>query len=166
MRAGHLFLLTVLMVSGCSSAGSLATSGRPLDPHVAQVSLSSITKDGQAALDACGLTDSTGRLEGGRPYGTEQISGMGKIAHAREVGSYALVTGREPELQSDQPAWVIEITGMISDPFAGTLTNPTCVVVESEPYWYVTGSQGDGDNLVTAPPLAPGPSFGLPPLVK
>lgn len=158
------------LLAGCAATGptSPSTSGsspvpRPIAPDIAPVSISSPTPDAQVALDACLITDST--HDGASTLGVALVEGMGKVVPARDAPIYAPLTGLEPEIQTDAPAWVIAIAGVVSLPLADTMRNPTCVVVGGQATWFDTDAHSTPEGWVTARPLALPPIYRLPPLV-
>jgi hypothetical protein len=138
---------------------STPAASRPLDPAIAAVSRSHPGPDAQRAMDLCGV----------RGYGIGTVGGMGLIANAKRVPDYVPLTGREPELAVDKPAWVVAFQGWIpmvtrSRSPITEVENPVCVVIDGAPVLFLTGASRDGDVIVTPPPNSHEPIFALPPL--
>jgi hypothetical protein len=158
------------LVSGCTAAtpsvptssGSSPVDSRPIAPDIAPVSQSNPGPDAQVALDACLITDSTHRLAS--TLGVGIVEGMGEVVPAHDVSLYVPLTGREPEVRTDAPAWVIATRGVVTIPFGDTMRNPTCVVVEGRATWFVTDASSLDGDWVTAAPLPLPPTYRLPPL--
>lgn len=126
----------------------------PVDTALTQVSRSNPGPEAGAILDLCGAAG----------FDLAGISGMAKVAHARDLPRYVRLTGREPEIQTDAPAWVVAYSGRMTLPRAlGWAEDPICVVIDGERTVFLTGRHGRGD--VESEPLpVPGPPFSLPPL--
>jgi hypothetical protein len=91
---------------------------------------------------------------------------MGLVPQARDVPRYAPLPEGVPELQTDDPVWVITTSGRLRLPLDPNVEiDPTCVVVDGVGLWFQTGAvvQPDG-SLRTARPLAKPPDLTLPPL--
>jgi hypothetical protein len=89
---------------------------------------------------------------------------MGFVSRARDVPKYAPIVA--PELQSDQPAWVVQFGGDVFNPRTGTtLKAPTCVVISGVSYVFGTGLlvHADGQTETPIPPSQP-PILALPTL--
>ena len=142
-----------------SGAGS--ATGRPIDASIEPVSRSKPSREAQAALNACGAN-------GPKGVGvTDQfaIVGMGLVAHARDVPEYVDLWGGEPEIQTDDPAWVIQMGGRV-DLGGGTswADDPVCVVVDGRPTIFSPRTSGTATES-HIPPTPPGsPTRALPAL--
>lgn len=130
---------------------------RPVDANLAAVSRSKPEADAQAALDACNVTKD--RLD--------TIAGMARVEKARDVQRYVVLTGREPNLKSDSPTWVIQFRGEIYMPReAQTWIAPICVMVEGgDSGYFATGDVIMLDGKRVSPEPGPvSPSLALPSL--
>jgi hypothetical protein len=131
----------------------------PLDPAIAAVSRSRPGPAAQGAMDLCGV----------KGYGIGTVGGMGLIPDARRVPDYVPLSGREPELAVDKPAWVISFRGWIPmvtrtrSPITD-VEDPVCLVIEDTPVMFGPGASRAGDVIVTPPPRTHEPIFVLPPL--
>jgi hypothetical protein len=151
----------LVLVAGCAQAAPAAVStpiptaqaspSESSSGDVDGVSLSAPTSQAEAGIKACGV----------RAHAT-QIHGIGILARARLLPEYVPLTGREPEIQSDSPAFVVQFTGRIrlwdragpeSAPFTDS-EDATCVMLDEWPTWYVTGPWFDSDGR-HAPEPAP-----------
>jgi hypothetical protein len=94
----------------------------------------------------------------------EQVAGMGLIPHSRDVASYARMFGTEPEIASESPAWVIQLSGRVD--YAGYWAdNPVCVFVDGKASTYAPEAYGDREGHFNPnPSRAPDPPLALPPL--
>lgn len=138
---------------GAIDPGGLAAVSRS-KPDVAALS----------ALDACSITDSQGRFGANGPLGLDVVIGMAQIPHARDTAKYVRLVGVEPEIQSDEPAWVIATTGPIQIPPGPKMWDATCVVVDGVPTWFITGDSEVDGAIVTPLPIAQTVTLDLPAL--
>ncbi|HET7678384.1 MAG TPA: hypothetical protein VFK38_11105 [Candidatus Limnocylindrales bacterium] len=93
---------------------------------------------------------------------------MGKIPRARDVVRYAKLVGVEPEIQSNEPAWIVQFQGEVPMPMSGEIwTDPTCIVVGTDGGFYATGPVKNVGSGAVYTPLPPKqmPEFALPPLL-
>ncbi len=100
-----------------------------------------------------------------------QIKGIGILSRARLLPEYVPLTGREPEIQSDAPVFVVQLAGTIRLPIRGGRGAPgyldvedaTCVVLgDGWPTWYVTGPSVDSAGNRRTPEPAPYMDKSLP----
>lgn len=143
------------------SVGSAVTvaSPRPIDLSIAAVSRSDPSPAAQAALSACGAS-------GPKGVGVTTafvISGMGLVPHARDVPEYVPLWGIEPEIQTDKPAWVIQMAGRVDwgDSWG---VDPVCVVIDGASSMFEPGTYGRGTQTVVPPTPSRSPTRALPPL--
>jgi hypothetical protein len=135
----------------------------PIDTSLVPVSATNPDPDSSAALDACSLTDTTGRFGDNGPLGIGYVTGLGKVAPASEAVKYVGLDGA-PEIATTDPAWVITTSGWITLPLGRPMKDPTCVFVNDAAYWYVTGDTRSDDGVIVTPmPVAPR-ELRLPPL--
>lgn len=125
-------------------------TGRPIDPAITPVSVSDPFSAAGRALRDC-LAD--------QYLGPIAITGIGRIPHARDAVRYVPLTGLEPEIQTDDPAWIITYSGEVPMLKGGEdWIDPTCIVVAGHGGFYATGPVRNlGSGVVTAP---------VPPLVE
>jgi hypothetical protein len=132
-----------------------------VDTSVVPVSLSRPPADAARAFDLCLIDEWVGR------NGAQVIAGLGKIDHATGAYHYAPLTGLEPELKSDDPAWMVQFRGDIRMPMSNTIyVDPTCVVVDGgDGGFFATGGVRQvGSDVVKAPAaVAFAPDRALPP---
>jgi hypothetical protein len=88
---------------------------------------------------------------------------MGHVPHTRDVPRYARMFGTEPELDSDAPAWVIQLAGRVDfgDNWAD---NPVCMVVDGHSTIFTPETYGGVEGFKPNESIAPAPNFSLPPL--
>lgn len=154
-----------LALVGCLALGACARppAAQPAASLVTPVSMSNLSAEAAEVVRLCGV----------RQY-LSQVAGMGQVPHARDLPNYVNLTGREPEVQGDEPIWAVAFTGQIAlttRSRAGTAmaTNPTCVVVgdvaagNGIPEWMMTGPVTDAMGTRTPEPRA-APAQSLPPL--
>lgn len=132
----------------------------PVDTTIDPVSLSNPPADAERALELCRVRDWIDR------NGTDVIAGMGKIDRAKDAVHYARLTGLEPELQSDRPAWLVQFRGDIRVDWELVFTDPICIVVDGDGGFFGTGPvrQVGTDVTVTPQPAKQEPDRALPPL--
>lgn len=101
----------------------------------------------------------------GRPAVPEaSSSGMAKVSKARDLPKYVRLTGKEPEIQVDEPAWVVTYAGRVILPRAlGWADDPICVVIDGARTVFLSGRHGRGD-LESAPLPVPELPLALPTL--
>lgn len=132
-----------------------------VEPVIAPVSLSQPPADAARAFEICAVRGWVDR------NGIDVIAGIGRIGHANEAAHYARLTGREPELQSDKPAWIVQFRGDIRMPWSNTVyVDPACIVVEGgEGGFFGTGTvQELGSGVARTPqPVVAEPDRLLPP---
>lgn len=129
-----------------------------MDASIAPVSVSDPSAEAAEALRLCQVLDN---------YGSAKISGMGKIAHARDAVRYAAFTGLEPEIKTDAPAWLVTFKGELAMPMSREIwIDPTCIVVGGSPMFYATGPvRSTETGAVLSPlPAKQKAEFALPPL--
>ncbi len=132
----------------------------PIDGTIEPVSRSNPDPAAADALKGCGVD---------RPPRLDSVVGMGRVQRARDIPRYARMFGTEPELQTDAPAWVVQLAGRIE--YAGYWAdNPVCVVIGNQHWTFAPEAYG-GPNAETGqegfnpnPSIAPDPPFRLPPL--
>lgn len=102
----------------------------------------------------------------GDQYSIDQIAGMGQVPSTKDLFHYVPLTGREPELAADDPAWVIQFHGDIPMR-SGVWTDPVCIVTPLSFGYYATGPSTDYNSGKTQTPEPPpvSPDRSLPPLV-
>lgn len=134
----------------------------PIDETITPVSKSNPGPAAAAALKACGVD---------RPSRLSSIAGMGLVDHARDVPRYARMFGTEPQLNTDAPAWVVQLAGRI-DYAQRWADNPVCVVIDGQPWTFAPEAYGGPDAesgrpaFNPNPSIAPDPPFRLPPLTN
>lgn len=98
--------------------------------------------------------------------GLDSIAGMGEISAANRATDYASLSGLEPELFTDKPAWVIQFQGSVPQPLEReTWIDPVCVEIDGHGGLYATGPViMESGKLWTPAPIANPPSLSLPPL--
>jgi predicted small lipoprotein YifL len=144
-------------------APSDAPSGAPgtVQPVIAPVSVSRPPAEAARAFEVCSVPGWVDR------NGIDVIAGIGRISHANEAAHYARLTGREPELQSDKPAWIVQFRGDIRMPWSNTIyVDPACVVVDGgDGGFFGTGGVREvGSDVTRTPqPIAAEPDRLLPP---
>ena len=136
-------------------------SDRPVDPSVVPVSRSAPTADAQRAMEACQLSF----------IGYEKVGGMGLISSASRAHEYAPLTGREPELLTNEPAWMVQFVGEVPQPFTNEVwIDPICVVIDRAGGFHAGGFYATGPvrmptgAVFTPEPVPVPPRLSLPPL--
>jgi hypothetical protein len=139
------------------SPSEIAATGLPVDTSIEPVSLSHPSPEAAEALRICQVNEG---------IGADQVSGMGRIPHARDAFRYVPLTGLEPEIQTDAPAWIVTFTGEVPMPKSGEIwIDPTCIVVGGGGGMYATGPVEITSShvTVTPPPGNQQPDLALPP---
>lgn len=160
-------LMGLLLTGGCTvavsnapsvpvSAPTAVTPSLPVDTTIQPESLTHPSAMAAQALSQCNAAQ----------FGLDRIAAMGLVPTARQVSSYAPLTGREPELQGATPAFVIQFRGPIPQvKYNGeTWIDPICVVVDGDSGFYATGSRILLSGIeVTPDPVPTKPTLSLPP---
>ena len=155
-----------LVFSGGSSATLFrvrvgGSSALPVDPAIQPVSVSNPPAAAARTFEVCLVNELVAR------NGIGVIAGIGRIDHASDAIHYARLTRREPELQTDKPAWLVQFRGDIRLPGGGrAFVDPTCIVVEGgDGGFFATGGVRDpaSGNASTPLPDAVSPDRALPP---
>ncbi|MBA3779535.1 MAG: hypothetical protein H0X16_09615, partial [Chloroflexi bacterium] len=134
-----------------SPAIAAATEGVPTKPPV-DGSLEPISLRNPSAE----VADVLRMCWAGDPATQAKIVGMALIPSAREAPDYVSLTGMEPEIQTDSPAWVIDFRGDVGTR-VGSLINPICVVVDGETSLFGTGGRKVEGKVVSTPRPDPDP---------
>lgn len=138
------------------SEPSSTGSPPPIDESIEAVSASRPSDEAATAMELCGVAH----------IGTENIVGMGRIMRAQDAWHYVPLTGREPELQTSSPAWIITFRGEVNMPRGQEVwLEPTCMVIDGQPGFYATGPVILPSGAVATPlPATAAPDRRLPPL--
>jgi hypothetical protein len=115
---------------------------------------------------SAGAADAFAKCHIGDMILISRVTAMGQIASAKNLARYIPLSGREPQLKEDGPAWVIQIRGDVPQPGGEVWTDPTCVVTQGEFGWFATGLVRDtatGKVLISKLPVSV-PDATLPPL--
>ena len=142
--------------SGSTADLALGVSPPPVDTSIAPVSLSNPSPEARQVLDLCQVT----------PDHVNAVAGMGQIPHARDATHYAGLVGVEPQIQTDAPAWIVQLRGPIDFRIANqTWIDPVCIVVNGAQLFYAVGpTRSDIDGTISTPLPAAPPDRSLPPL--
>ena len=135
-----------------------SASGLPVPIDVRAVSLANPGAEATSVMAKCQI---------GSVIPTSEVVGMGKIDSVKDVVRFINLTGREPQLNDEGPAWIVQIKGDLHQPTGQIWTDPTCVVTTGDFGWYGTGAVTDvTTGKVTQPlPVSVAPDLGLPQLV-
>jgi hypothetical protein len=144
-----------LVVAGCAARVPVSSPSGPgagAANDVMALSLTSAAAPADGDLRACGVDKYA-----------EHVKGLGIVASARLLAHYVPLTGREPELQVDEPIFAVQYAGVIRLPLRGgpgspaykDIDGPTCVVLDGWPIWYVTGPWTDSLGNHGVPEPAP-----------
>lgn len=129
-----------------------------LEPTISPISISNPSPGAKDAFEKCHIGDM---------IPIEKVAGMGQVPSAKDLLHYVPLTGREPQLQEESPAWVIQITGELRQRGNEIWIDPTCIVTANDLGFYATGpvrSMETGQVLEPEPP-SKRPDRSLPPLV-
>ena len=138
--------------------GGRAPVSSSLEPTISPVSISNPSPGAKDAFEKCHIGDM---------IPIEKVAGMGQVSSAKDLLHYVALTGREPQLQEESPAWVIQITGEVQQRGNEIWIDPTCIVTANDLGFYATGpvrSTETGQVLEPEPP-SERPDRSLPPLV-
>lgn len=118
----------------------------PIDTSIEPVSLSKPSAEAAEALRICQVLEY---------HGADKVGGMGRIPHARDAIHYAPLTGKEPEIDTDDPTWLITFRGELQMPMLQQVwIDPTCVVVGDAGGVFATGPIRVNSTGVTKQPPA------------
>ena len=127
-------------------------------PTISPVSISNPSPGAKDAFEKCHIGDM---------ILIENVAGMGQLPSAKDLLHYVPLTGREPQLQEESPAWVIQVKGEVQQLGNEIWIGPTCIVTANDVAFYATGpvkNTQTGEVLELEPPSEP-PDRTLPPLV-
>lgn len=156
-------LLLLVLVTACGRADAtprgVAGTITSSQPRLAAVSLSQPSAGAQSAIELCHVS-----------AWAAAVRGMAEVPSARDLPLYVPLTGREPEIQTDQPAWVVAFGGEValwtrSGAGAIRAKDPTCVVIDGWRTWYLTGGWSDATGALYTPMPAAEPVLTLPALL-
>ena len=102
------------------------------------------------ALDQCVRAEDRGK-----------IVGMAQLP-ARDVHRFTYTNGNEPELQTDELVWAIQMEGQFLSRRGGQTIDPLCVVIDGAPITYAPyGQVGETFEPPSdfAPPIAALPTL-------
>lgn len=166
MRRRILILVGALWVAGCTASTGAsvvdteapqfdrpaAAGSLPVDSSLTPISRSDPGPEAKAALSLCGL-------DGGDP----RIVGAAKLPSSEAIPTYAPVKG--PELgRTAEPAWLFQLKGdYVGRRF--TYVDPTCAVIDGDPYMYVSNGKRVDGKQIPVPPVENPPTMALPPMV-
>lgn len=143
------------------AVSDVPTAESPGTRLIVPISLSQPPADAARAFEICAIRGWVDR------DGIDVIAGIGRIDHAYDAARYVRLTGREPELQSDQPAWIVQFRGQIRMAWSNTVyVDPACIVVDGgDGGFFGTGATREvGSNVTTTPrPVPTEPDRLLPP---
>jgi len=159
-RTGHV----VTAIPAPTPTPSMAVEAPAADGGIAPVSISHPSPGAKDAFRKCQVGD----IGGAGMYSFDLITGMGQVPSARDVYHYVPMTGREPELENDGPAWVVQFHGefpMLK--IAETWTDPVCIATADSFGFYAVGVTRQNASDITTTPEPPPipPDRTLPPLV-
>lgn len=105
-------------------------NGLPVDPSLTPVSRSSPAPEAARALEACVPEERTP---------VPSVAGMARVP-ARDVPRYVAIGVVPPDLDRDDPVWVLQLRGEVTDPRAQlVLVDPACVYVDGGGGMYAVG---------------------------
>jgi hypothetical protein len=105
-------LCVALLISACQElTGGLSSERLASESTVAATVAATDVQPVSASNPSSAARDALARCHVGDQYRIEQVSAMGEIGEARDLGHYVPVTGREPQLKDHGPAWVIQFKG-------------------------------------------------------
>jgi hypothetical protein len=99
-------------------------------------------------------------------YGIESVARMALIPHASDAGMYVRLTGREPNLKTQDPAWLLLFGKPLAMPKEGaTWENAVCAVIGGVAGFYAIGDVVTSDGVTSTPlPVDHEPTKALPTL--
>ena len=143
-------------MAACTGGRAPVSSGP--EPTISPVSISNPNPGAKDAFERCHIGDM---------IPIEKVAGMGQVPSARDLLHYVPLSGREPQLQVESPAWVIQIKGEVQQRGNEIWIDPTCIVTANDFGFYATGpvkNSETGQVLEPEPPSKP-PDRTVPPLV-
>jgi hypothetical protein len=158
------------LVAACGSVGVSASPDTTVAPSAspqasAAADVAPVSMSAPSALAAEGIRQCVPRIY------TLQVVGIGIVIHGNLVKNYVALSGKEPELMTDDPAFVVQFSGTIREINIGgpgnagwiDIHDAICVVVDGTPYHYVTGSWVDSKGVIGSSPPGPYDTMDLPP---
>jgi hypothetical protein len=158
---GHMVAGQGFVPLGSSPGPTDAAVVTAASPPPGTVSLSHPPADAARAFELCSVR---GWVDA---KGMDVIAGIGRIDHANEAFHYARLTGNEPELQNDKPAWIVQFRGDIRMAMSNIVyVAPACIVVDGgDGGFFSTGTVKEiGSEVIRTPqPVPAEPDRELPP---
>jgi hypothetical protein len=169
--APALWIGAALLLVACSAAGAPVSSS-PKPTTLASIVPIPTSPSGDLppvsiSHPSAGAKDAFAKCHIGDMILIEKVAGMAQVPSAKDVVRYVPLTGREPQLKEDGPAWVIQIKGEVQQRGSEIWIDPTCVVTAGDFGFYATGpvkNTSTGDVMTPEEPSTP-PDRTLPPLV-
>lgn len=172
-RALTLAIAAAALVGGCARAGAPTDVTPTPAPPVTATPTSEATPPPGSAIAPVSRSNPTSeqaeiiQLCLNEIIAIEQVDRMGLVPSARDLPRYVPLTGREPQIQTDAPAWVIQFKGEIPMLLAGEVwIDPICVVINGERGYFATGPVRNLDTGALHTPEVPAnpPDRALPTL--
>jgi hypothetical protein len=131
------------------SPSLIVSDSLPVAPGITGVSLSKLSPDAQAVFAACHLGDHD-------QIPIAKVRGVGVIASMKDILHYVPLTGREPQLASRGPVWIVTVHyDMFTPGGPDVMVDPTCIVTGDEAFWYATGGSRNSATGKVTPPESP-----------
>lgn len=162
----YLVLFAAVILAGCGARGALATTAPTANPSV----VASTDADVQAvSLAATAGIAGDGLAKCAAAAYASHVAGIGIVAHGTLVKDYVALSGKEPELMTADPAFVVQYSGTIRELSMGPgspgwidITDAICVAIDGTPFDYVTGPWVDSTGASGIPPAGPYDTKDLP----
>jgi hypothetical protein len=159
-------VLALAILAGCAPHGVVG-SPTPLDTDLSSPVASNVIEVLPVSLSATTGPAADGLAKCHVATYAKQIAGIGIVAHGTLVKEYVPVTGREPELDTASPVFVVQYSGAIREIVLGGAgwiedQNAVCVVIDGQPIHYVLGPWKDGTGASGTPEPAPYDTKDLP----
>jgi hypothetical protein len=158
--------ILLVLVAGCSSTGAVVTA--PPDnavPTATAVSTASATASADSSpIEPVSVShpskeaaDALAKCHVGKDdmIPIERVVGMGLVPSAADLQHFVPLTGREPQLKDEGPAWVILVRGDVQQMGGEVWADPTCVVTRTDFGYFATGpvtNQATGKVTEPEPP--------------
>jgi hypothetical protein len=158
----YLFLFAIAVLVGCGARGAVVS------PSTSANAQTSAAASPAPDVEPVSMTASSGLAADGLLKCTvsayaDHVAGIGIVAHGNLVKDYVPLSGKEPELMTDHPVFVVQYSGTIRELSMGgpgsaawiDIQNAVCAVIDGESYNYVSGPWVDSNGKTGSPPPAP-----------
>ena len=158
-RMSALILFALAVLSACTVAAPVVEepteSATPSTTPI-ETPLPGDVRAVSASNPSAGALDAMAKCHIGDMIPIAKVTGMGQIASATDLYRYIPLTGREPQLREEGPAWIIQVHAELPQPGSNEVwIDPTCVVTQDDFGYFATGPVRNAATGALFTPEAP-----------